>query len=178
MTQSQETMWHKRETIWHSGPVPPVSSFFYSQLHFFLLITFFRLGVDRWVFLCYILNMKMKLTANKIASRRTRNRIREHGPIFEDVTRELTGKNLFADRVCLRGEHNWMGWLPIDEIQATSPMGSSRIFWPVDEDGDFRSAGWCVSNLHAWQRECIDGKAHLDPMDACGHESKPFPQKV
>ena len=122
--------------------------------------------------------MKLKLTAASNATRRTRNRIREHGPIFEDVTRELTGHNSVAERVCLRGGHGWLGWLPIDEIQATSPMGSSRIFWPVDEDGDFRSAGWCVSNLHAWQRECIDGKAHLDPMDACGHESKPFPQRV
>ena len=122
--------------------------------------------------------MKLKLTATSNATRRTRNRIAEHGPIFEDVTRELTGHNAVEQRVCLRAPDGWLGWLDIDEIQATSPMGSSRIFWPIDEDGDFRSAGWCVSNLHAWQRECIDGKAHLDPMDACGHESKPFPQRV
>ena len=65
-----------------------------------------------------------------------------------------------------------------DEVEATSPMGSSKMIWPVDEDGELRSAGWMPLRLHAWQRECIDGKAHLDPMDACGHESKPFPQRV
>ena len=145
----------------------------------FLLITFFAYGVDKWAFLCYIYTMKMTLKANKIASRRTRNRIREHGPIFEDVTREISGRNKALNNgVLLRAPDGWFGWLPIQELEAASPMGSSRIFWPVDEDGDFRSAGWCVSNLHARQRECIDGKAHLDRMDACGHESKPFPQKV
>ena len=122
--------------------------------------------------------MKLKLTAASNATRRTRNRIAEHGPIFEDVTRQRTGHNSVAERGCLRGGHGWGGWLPIDEIQATSPMGSSKIIWPVDEDGDLRSAGGMPLNLHAWQRECIDGKAHLDPMDACGHESKPFPQRV
>ena len=122
--------------------------------------------------------MKLKLTANKIASRRTRNRIREIGPIFEDVTREFTGKNSVAGRILLRGQRDWLGWLPIDEVEATSPMGSSKMIWPVDEDGELRSAGWMPLRLHAWQRECIDGKAHLDPMDACGHESKPFPQRV
>ena len=126
----------------------------------------------------YITHMKLKLTAAPNATRRTRNRISEIGPIFEDVTREFTGKNSVADRVLLRGQRDWLGWLPISEIRATSPMGSSKIIWPVDEDGDYRSAGWHPLNLHAWRRECIDGKAHLDPLDACGHESKPYPKRV
>ena len=134
--------------------------------------------LDKSAFLGYITHMKLKLTATSNATRRTRNRISEIGPIFEDVTREFTGKNSVADRVLLRGQRDWLGWLPIDEIEATSPMGSSKMIWPVDEDGDLRSAGWMPLNLHAWQRECIDGKAHLDPMDACGHESKPFPKRV
>ena len=50
------------------------------------------------------------------ASRRTKNRIREHGPEFEDVTRELTGHDSVAERVCLRGGHGWLGWLPRDEF--------------------------------------------------------------
>ena len=118
--------------------------------------------------------MKLKLTATSNATRRTRNRIAEHGPVFEDVTHELRGQNSFAGRVLLKGEHNWMGWLPIDEIRATSPMGSSKIIWPIDENGDFRSAGWMPTNLHAWQRECKDGKAPLEPLDSCGAESKPM----
>ena len=122
--------------------------------------------------------MKLKITAASNATRRTRNRIAEHGPIFEDVTHELTGRNNFAlpegKGVCLRASDGWLGWIAISEIRATSPMGSSDIVWPIDEDGDYRSAGWMPTNLHAWQRECKDGKAHLEPLDSCGAESKPF----
>ena len=58
------------------------------------------------------MKMNVTLKSNSNSSRRTRNRIREHGPIFVDVTRELTGHNSVAERVCLRGGNGWLGWLP------------------------------------------------------------------
>lgn len=119
----------------------------------------------------------MKLTANKAASRRTRNRIRENGPQFEDITRQFIGRSNgrvdFEDgkglRQCVlvRAEgtcpaaDGWMGWLPIEEIERTT-TGGVNFMWPVDEDGDFQSGGWvCLSN-QAWLRE-----QEMDELRAC-----------
>jgi hypothetical protein len=120
----------------------------------------------------------MKLIANKAASRRTRNRIRENGPHFEDITNQFLGRSNgrvdFEDgkglRQCVlvRSEcgvpaaDGWMGWLPIEEIERTTP-GGVKFMWPVDEDGDFQSGGWiCLSN-QAWLRE-----DEMNELRACG----------
>ena len=110
----------------------------------------------------------MKLIPNKAASRRTRNRIRENGPHFEDITRQFLGRtNAMMDfedgqgcRQCVlvRSEcgvpaaDGWMGWLPIEEIERTT-TGGVKFCWPVDEDGDFQSAGWHCLNHQALLRE-------------------------
>jgi hypothetical protein len=110
----------------------------------------------------------MKLIPNKAASRRTRNRIRENGPHFEDITRQFLGRSNgrvdFEDghglRQCVlvRAEgarpaaDGWMGWLPIEEIERTT-TGGVQFCWPVDEDGDFQSAGWHCLNHQALIRE-------------------------
>jgi len=101
--------------------------------------------------------MKMILKAARNASRRTRNRVREHGPVFEDVTRQHTGRNLGRgvvdgmDCVLVRAG-SWFGWLPIDEIERTTE-GGVKFCWPLDEDGDLGSAGWLCLNHQAWLKE-------------------------
>ena len=104
--------------------------------------------------------MKMILTATPNANRRTRNRIREHGPMFEDVTRVTTGRNrvphpaLDGQWCVLVRTDKWFGWLPIEEIERTSE-GGVKFMWPCDEDGDPQSAGWQCLNHQAWLREMM-----------------------
>ena len=102
--------------------------------------------------------MKLKTTSN--ATRRTVNRIREHGPVFEDITRENTGRNLrrddeLGDCVLVRssGHLPWIGWLPIDEIERTS-LGGVKFIWPLDENLELSSGGWGCLNLQKWLKEC------------------------
>ena len=63
--------------------------------------------------------MNVILKTNDNSSRRTRNRIREHGPNFRAVnSRGLTmfGKELHW---LLRAEDGWFGWLPRNEFDFT-----------------------------------------------------------
>ena len=52
------------------------------------------------------------ISPTKKASGRTKNRIREHGPVFEVVGTDdtLGGEQLLAR------SGNWLGWLPRDEF--------------------------------------------------------------
>ncbi len=110
--------------------------------------------------------MKMILKATRNASQRTKNRLRDHGPVFEDVTRLNTDRNLRHDdklgwcvlvrgmKVTRRGwDQPWLGWLPIDEIERTS-MGGVKFCWPLNEDLEPSSAGWVCLNTQEWQKEC------------------------
>ena len=61
--------------------------------------------------------MNVTLKTNDQSSRRTRNRIREHGPLF----RAERSKGLVwhdGMRLCwlVRAEDGWFGWLPCDEF--------------------------------------------------------------
>jgi hypothetical protein len=61
--------------------------------------------------------MRVKLAATVNASQRTKNRIREHGPVFEWVEERRT--DLFGGGVCMLVRvisGSWLGWLPKDEI--------------------------------------------------------------
>ena len=50
------------------------------------------------------------ISPTKLASRRTKNRIVEHGAVFEVERSNLT-------HVCLRAtETDWLGWLPRNEF--------------------------------------------------------------
>ena len=62
-------------------------------------------------FLWYIILMEtIMISPTKLASRRTKNRIVEHGAIFEVERFNLT-------HVCLRAtETDWLGWLPRNEF--------------------------------------------------------------
>ena len=62
------------------------------------------------------MKMNVTLKPNANSSRRTRNRIREHGPNFRAVkSRGLTmfGKELHW---LFRAEDGWFGWLPREEF--------------------------------------------------------------
>ena len=76
--------------------------------------------------------MNVTLKANDKSSRRTRNRISEHGPNFRAVkSRGLTmfGKELHW---LFRAEDGWFGWLPREEFD-----WSHTDQFPK-EDPDFR----------------------------------------
>lgn len=65
------------------------------------------------------------LRAKPTASNRTKNRIREHGPTFVFVSREdFQGADSIlvrafkpGDSVRVDPKDNWLGWLPIAEIE-------------------------------------------------------------
>ena len=72
------------------------------------------LSLDFYSFMGYIIGMKtIMISPTKKASQRTKNRIRENGPVFEFV--QETGSNWM-----LRGRKltvgSWVGWLPRNEF--------------------------------------------------------------
>ena len=75
------------------------------------------------------MNVTLKLNAK--SCRRTRNRIREHGPIFR-AERSGTHKDhphnvdkLIGLCWLLRAEDGWLGWLPKDEFRFFTVPGIS-----------------------------------------------------
>lgn len=61
--------------------------------------------------------MNVSVTAKPKASSRTKNRVREHGPVF---TQETEPKSVqFAGGLWIRftAPDGWMGWLPVEEIE-------------------------------------------------------------
>jgi hypothetical protein len=66
--------------------------------------------------------IKVKLTAKKSASNRTKNRIHEHGPFF--VVKAAEGRHIpgLKDLLCilvrpLDENDDWLGWMPISEME-------------------------------------------------------------
>jgi hypothetical protein len=53
--------------------------------------------------------MRVRIKAKQNASKRTKNRIREHGPFF-DIQPRLDGVKLFRSGA-------WFGWLPENELE-------------------------------------------------------------
>jgi hypothetical protein len=73
---------------------------------------------------------KVKVTAKPNAKARTKNRLRDHGPMFKDVTKLNTDRDFrhdekLGDCVLLRSLNKpqlgwaqpWIGWLSLDEIE-------------------------------------------------------------
>jgi hypothetical protein len=75
---------------------------------------FLRKPLDKVTFLWYIILMKaIMISPTNKASQRTKNRIREHGPVFRaDWMFDHTHG---ADAWLLRSG-KWFGWLPRDEF--------------------------------------------------------------
>ena len=66
--------------------------------------------------------IKVKLTAKRTASNRTKNRIREHGPFF--VVKAAEGRHIpgFKPFFCIlvrpfAARDDWLGWMPISEME-------------------------------------------------------------
>jgi len=62
--------------------------------------------------------MPMTITALPSASQRTKNRIREHGPVFK-VRQWSMSVNAMDNRPCalVESSDGWFGWLPLDELE-------------------------------------------------------------
>ena len=70
---------------------------------------------DLW-FNIRMLKMNVTLKANDQATRRTRNRIAEHGPDFRAV-KSGNCPDLGSDlHVLVRSQDGWLGWLPWNEV--------------------------------------------------------------
>jgi hypothetical protein len=98
------------------------------------------------------MKMNVTLKSNSNSSRRTRNRIREHGPIFRaECSRAFPDGILFGE-LCwlLRAEDGWLGWLPrgefdfthADQFPKTNP--DFRDMMPDSEEfyADYNDMGW------------------------------------
>ena len=64
--------------------------------------------------LCYSVRMKVELKPTSEASKRTKERIAQHGPVFW-----WEGKDVDARRGewLFRAESGWFGWLPLKEFE-------------------------------------------------------------
>ena len=96
----------------------------------------FDSALDKPLFVCYIYIMKMNVTikANDNSSRRTRNRISEHGPNFRALKSgncQPLGNDLHW---LVRSEDGWFGWLPWIEFNWTHV----DLAKPLPRDDDFR----------------------------------------
>jgi len=69
------------------------------------------------------IGQKITATFNPNASSRTKNRIRERGPVF--ILRDLPDFTLFPGNrgvkwIMLQADDGWFGWLPMDEIELST----------------------------------------------------------
>ena len=74
-----------------------------------------KFTLDKRTFKCYIIPMRtIMISPTSKASQRTKNRIRENGPVFRVDLEEET-KWLLRAGISFHGIV-WMGWLPRDEF--------------------------------------------------------------
>lgn len=64
-------------------------------------------------------HLAARLTPKENASQRTKNRIKEHGPVFSVLVRKDTPVAMGGAVCMLVKADDWHGWLPIDEIDGT-----------------------------------------------------------
>ena len=62
------------------------------------------------------MNVTLEAHGDNFASRRTRNRIREHGPEFRAEKSGVAGGLGIRLAWLVRAEDGWLGWLPRDEF--------------------------------------------------------------
>ena len=58
--------------------------------------------------------MKMRLKALPNASKRTKERIKQHGPVFWHEAKAI---NAFRPEWLFKSETGWFGWLPLKEFE-------------------------------------------------------------
>ena len=77
-----------------------------------------KFTLDNPPFLWYTIRMKMNvtLTPHTSATRRTRNRIREHGSTFRAERSSASVHGLAGLCWLVRASDGWMGWLPRNEF--------------------------------------------------------------
>lgn len=76
---------------------------------------------------------RMTVKAMPGASKRTKNRIRENGPIFTFI-KKGRAESLHPDSVLLRSERtNWFGWLPTHEVIMAHTPDSTSVDSKLDQ---------------------------------------------
>tara|TARA_R100000808_G_scaffold23654_1_gene52803 strand:- start:598 stop:828 length:231 start_codon:yes stop_codon:yes gene_type:complete len=68
-----------------------------------------------------MMNLMAEITFTPNASKRTKDRIREHGPVFKMVEFDNPACMDGVPSVFLRSEDGWFGWLRSDEILCRAP---------------------------------------------------------
>jgi hypothetical protein len=63
--------------------------------------------------------MTVSITTKPNASRRTKTRVREHGPVFihQDGPKPVHFQNDGSLWIRVEAPDGWMGWLPAEEIE-------------------------------------------------------------
>ena len=67
------------------------------------------------------MDLMAEITFTPNASKRTKDRIREHGPVFKMVEFDNPACMDGVPSVFLRSEDGWFGWLRSDEILCRAP---------------------------------------------------------
>jgi hypothetical protein len=61
----------------------------------------------------------IRVEAKKNASQRTKNRVREHGPLFSVIKESKSVRCLSGKSGILLESGEWSGWIPLDEVSFT-----------------------------------------------------------
>jgi hypothetical protein len=65
------------------------------------------------------MNPVIRVAANENASQRTKNRVREHGPLFSVEDESKSVRCLSGKSGILLRSGEWFGWLPVEEVSFT-----------------------------------------------------------
>ncbi len=66
---------------------------------------------------CYSIRMKVKLKPARGASKRTKERIAQHGPVFWWECKAVDARR---GEWLFRAESSWFGWLPLEDFEIIS----------------------------------------------------------
>ena len=66
---------------------------------------------------CYSVLMKVKLKPTRGASKRTKERIAQHGPVFWWECKAVDARR---GEWLFRAESSWFGWLPLEDFEIIS----------------------------------------------------------
>jgi len=81
---------------------------------------FLKKPLDKWALSCYIITMEtIMISPTNEASQRTKNRIREKGPVFKVESTDggfQVGEQWLLRVDASEAELGWFGWLPRNEF--------------------------------------------------------------
>ena len=66
---------------------------------------------------CYSIRVKVELRPTSKASKRTKERIAQHGPVFWWESKDVDARR---GEWLFRAESSWFGWLPLEDFEIIS----------------------------------------------------------